>query len=84
MAKNEIRIFDREEEMSFTRLRGEEAIECDCCKRKFIPDNVKIVRWNPKSIPSHHTKVIYCEDCMEHFNRAAYDCAKESKFLKGA
>lgn len=68
--------------MSFTELKGAKAIKCDCCKRKLIPDKIKIVRWNPLSIPNHHTKVIYCTDCMEHFDRPGYDCEKESSFMK--
>uniref|UniRef100_A0A6C0CGS3 Uncharacterized protein n=1 Tax=viral metagenome TaxID=1070528 RepID=A0A6C0CGS3_9ZZZZ len=58
----------------FSTLKGTEEVSCDCCKRTFSPDKVRISKWLPRTVPDEDTKLIWCQDCMLHFGAPMFKC----------
>lgn len=60
--------------LDFVQLTGDEKITCDCCKRGLIPNEVRLVKWAPRTPPSRDTKTIWCSDCMPHLGAPKFKC----------
>lgn len=63
-------------------IDGPDSIDCDCCEESCQlkgDDYVKVFRWHPYT-PFYDyckPKLIYCQDCLEHFG------ALECPFIRG-
>ena len=60
--------------MDFIQLVGTEKVRCDCCKQSHIPDQVRLVKWTPRTPPSSDTKLTWCSDCISHFGAPKFNC----------